>query len=67
MERVKRILVLGDSQVGKTSFLETLFEKNNYFNLNDQKATPFPKKTNGCFVHVHYLNEYYPELNPVID
>jgi GTPase SAR1 family protein len=33
MERVKRILVLGDSQIGKSSFLESLFEKNNYLDV----------------------------------
>lgn len=30
VEKYKRVLVMGDSQVGKTSFLETLFNEYPY-------------------------------------
>lgn len=69
MEKFRRVLVLGDSSVGKSSFIESLFDDfptNNKF--NQKTPTPkqeleFPKKTHGCNVSAHLLNEYYPELN----
>ena len=68
MEKFRRVLVLGESSVGKSSFIETLFDD---FPTNIMKSakTPknqefeFPKKTHGCNVSVHLLNEYYPEIN----
>lgn len=75
MEKCRRVLVLGDNSVGKTSFLESLFnsfrdniKETKEVKINNQhhEETPqFPKRTEGCIVHVHNLNHHYPELNEI--
>lgn len=65
MDKYKRVLVLGDSQSGKSSFIEGLFDEspNKEFPKVFPSELEFPKKTPGCTTHVHLLNEYYGELN----
>ncbi|CDW87792.1 UNKNOWN [Stylonychia lemnae] len=65
MERNKKILVIGDSQVGKSTLFQTLFSSYDNFQeeIDIKVKKEFPKQTVGCMVHVHHLNQYYKELN----
>lgn len=60
MEKSRRVLVLGDGSAGKTSFLDTLFDS---YLPGPPLVKEYPKKSTGCNVAVHHLNQYYPELN----
>lgn len=57
MEKSRRVLVLGDCGVGKTTFLQKMFD------FSSSALSSFPKKTEGCLLHVHHLNQHYPQLN----
>ena len=56
MEKYRRVLVLGDSEVGKTSFVDTLFSEfpltNELINLKSTAKvhvnSGFPPRTTGC-------------------
>ena len=65
MEKYRRVLVLGDSQAGKSSFIEDLFDEfpTKGIPKKFRQELEFPKKTPGCASHVHLLNQHYTELN----
>lgn len=62
MEKSKRILVLGDSGTGKTTFIQTIFDELKAKQYLPTGISKLPKTTIGCQVHVHYLNPLYEEL-----
>ena len=74
MEKIQKVLVLGDSQVGKTQLLQSLFDsQTSQFNANSDIFSPFEyqekvdkeqiRPSIGCEIHSYLLNEFYPKLD----
>ena len=62
MEKIKKVLVLGDSKVGKTTFLQQLFDEYKAKQYMPGTLLKDPHPTVGCMLHTHYLNPYYKEI-----
>ena len=64
MERykTKRVLMLGDSGVGKSTLLSQMFDQLYSNSFLPTSVSEQQKSTIGCMVHVHYLNPLFKEL-----
>eukprot|EP00347_Sterkiella_histriomuscorum_P007979 403346834 len=62
MEKTRKTLVLGDSQVGKTALIQQLFDPFQDISFLQNQIKKNPKPTTGCMLHVHYLNQYFQSL-----